>query len=70
LLLFFKKEVLHYLLTHFFGKTATTGVTGLGLPIVRAIARGAGGEARRVESDRGAAFRITLPATWEAADRS
>jgi len=48
----------------------TTGVTGLGLPIVRAIARGAGGEARRVESDRGAAFRITLPATWEAADRS
>ncbi len=46
----------------FFTTARAQGGTGLGLPIVRAIARGAGGDAALVACERGAAFRVELPA--------
>ena len=41
--------------------TADDGGSGLGLPIVRAIARRAGGDARVEPSDRGCVILLTLP---------
>ncbi len=46
----------------FFTTARAQGGTGLGLPIVRAIARGAGGDAALVACGRGARFRVELPA--------
>jgi len=47
----------------FFITARAQGGTGLGLPIVRAIARGAGGDATLVACEQGAAFRVVLPAS-------
>jgi signal transduction histidine kinase len=46
----------------FFTTARAQGGTGLGLPIVRAIARGAGGDAVFIACERGAGFRVELPA--------
>jgi C4-dicarboxylate-specific signal transduction histidine kinase len=46
----------------FFTTARAKGGTGLGLPIVRAIAAGAGGSVTLVASESGAAFLISLPA--------
>ncbi len=45
----------------FFTTARATGGTGLGLPIARSLAEGAGGTVSLVPSPKGAAFRITLP---------
>jgi len=45
----------------FFTTARAQGGTGLGLPIVRAIARGAGGDVALVAHERGAGFRVELP---------
>jgi signal transduction histidine kinase len=47
----------------FFTTARAQGGTGLGLPIVRAIARGAGGEVVLISCERGAWFRVEVPAT-------
>ena len=47
----------------FFTTARARGGTGMGLPIVRALAVGAGGTARLAPSARGASFEVDLPAT-------
>ena len=46
----------------FFTTARAAGGTGMGLPIVRALATGVGGTVRLAPSERGAVFEVLLPA--------